>query len=60
MYKVNLKNTAFNKVRVAQSVERQTTDLRIVGSNPTVCKKNFSLYFVAFDAHLAGRLVPYK
>ena len=41
MYKDHLSNSAFNKVRVAQSVEHRTTDLRVVGSNPTV-DKNFS------------------
>ena len=41
MYKGHLNITAFNKVRLAHSVERRTTYLRDLGSNPTV-GKNFS------------------
>ena len=33
---------------------------RVVGSNPTLDKKFFILYFVASDALLAGRLAPCK
>ena len=38
MYKGHLNNSAFNKVRVARSVEHRTTDLRAVSSNRTVGK----------------------
>ena len=42
MYKGHLKFNImfFNKVHVAQLVEHQTTDLRDVGSNPTVGKNH--------------------
>ena len=46
--------------RLAQSVEHQTLNRRVVSSNLTVDKKFFILYFVASDALLAGRLVPCK
>ena len=48
------------QVRVAQSVEHRTSEHRAVGLNPTVGNTFSFLYFVAFDAHLTGRLVPYK
>ena len=38
MYKGNLNNTAFNKVRVAQSVEHRTSEFRAAGSNPSMGK----------------------
>ena len=38
---VHLNRTAFIKARVARSVEHRTTNLKVVGSNPTV-GKNFS------------------
>ena len=60
MYKGHLNRTAFVKARVAQSVEDQATNHKIVGSSPTVDKKKIILYFVAFDTLLAGRLVSYK
>ena len=41
MYECHLNKSAFNKVRVAQSVEHRTIDLRAVVSNHTV-SKNFS------------------
>ena len=49
-----------HQARLAQSVEHQTLNRRVVGSNPTVDKKFFILYFVASDALLAGRLAPCK
>ena len=48
------------QVRLAQSVEHQTLNRRVVASSPTVNKKFFILYFVASDALLAGRLAPCK
>ena len=36
MFIGHLDSTAFNKVRVAQLVEHQTSDLRVVGSSPTM------------------------
>ena len=36
-----------HQARLAQSVEHQTWNLRIVGSSPTVDKEFFILYFVA-------------
>ena len=60
MYKGHFNITAFNKARVAQSVEHRTNDFRVVGLNPTVGKIFIILYFVAFDANLAGRLFQYK
>ena len=52
MYKGHLNNLAFNKVRVAQSVEHRTTDLRAV---------RIPLWaFCILSLSLAGRLVPYK
>ena len=49
-----------HQARLAQSVEHQTWNLRIVGSSPTVDNEFFILDFVASDALLAGRLVPFK
>ena len=50
MYKCHFNRTPFIKAREAQSVEHQARNI-----------KNFSfVYFGAFDALLAGRLVPYK
>ena len=49
-----------HQARLAQSVEHHTWNLRVVGSSPTVDKEFFILYFVASDAPLAGRLVPFK
>ena len=37
---VHSDNTVYNKVHVAQSVEHWTTDLRAVGSTPTVGKNS--------------------
>ena len=51
---------SIHQARLAQSVEHQTLDLRIVGSNPTVDNEFFILDFAASDALLAGRLVPCK
>ena len=51
---------SIHQARLAQSVEHQTLNRRVVGSSPTVNKKFFILYFVASDALLAGRLVPCK
>ena len=45
MYKGHLNRTAFIKANVAQSVEHQTTTLRVLGSSPTV-GKTFSLYIL--------------
>ena len=59
MYKKHSNKTAFMKARVAQSVEHRVRNHKVVGSSPTVGKIH-DLYFVAFDALLAGRLVPYK
>ena len=51
---------SIHQTRLAQSVEHQTLNRRVVGSNPTVDKNFFILYFVASDALLAGRLTPCK
>ena len=51
---------SIHEARLAQSVEDQTWNRRVVGSSPTVDKKFFILYFVAADALLTGRLVPCK
>ena len=51
---------SIHQARLAQSVEHQTLNQRVVGSNPTVNKKFFILYFVASDALLAGRLASCK
>ena len=51
---------SIHQARLAQSVEHQTLNRRVVGSSPTVDKKLFILYFVASDALLAGRLAPCK
>ena len=51
---------SIHQARLAQSVEHQTLNRRVVGSSPTVDKKFFILYFVASDALLAGRLAPCK
>ena len=62
MYKCHLNRTAFIKARVAHSVEHQVTNLKVVGSGPTV-GSNFSVCFFfldALDALLVGRLVPNK
>ena len=45
--------------RLAQSVEHQTSNLRAVGSSPTV-SKNFSFCILSLSTRLAGCLVPYK
>ena len=37
---------SIHQSRLAQSVEHQTLNRRVVGSNPTVNKKFFILYFV--------------
>ena len=47
---------SIHQARLAQSVEHQTLNRRVVGSSPTVDKKFFILYFFASDALLAGRL----
>ena len=67
MYKGHFKRAAFIKARVAQSVDHQARNLNVAGSSRTVGKNFvfcintfFMLYFIAFDALLAGRLVPYK
>ena len=51
---------SIHQARLAQSVEHQTLNRRVVGSSPTVDKEFFILYFVASDAILAGRLAPCK
>ena len=51
---------SIHQARLAQSVEHQTLNRRVVGSSPTLDKKFFILYFVASDALLAGRLAPCK
>ena len=51
---------SIHQARLAQSVEDQTWNLRIVGSSPTVDKEFFILYFVASDTLLAGHLAPCK
>ena len=51
---------SIHHARLAQSVEHQTLNLRVVGSSPTVDKEFFILYFVASDALLAGQLVQCK
>ena len=51
---------SIHQARLAQSVEHQTLNRRVVGSSPTVDKKFFILNFVASDALLAGRLAPCK
>ena len=54
MYKGHLNRAAFIKVRVAQSVEHQATNLKVVGSSRSA-GKNFSFcIFIAFDALLPG------
>ena len=47
MYKGNLNKTAFIKSRVAKSVQHPTTNLKVVGSSPTV-GKNFYFVFCRF------------
>ena len=51
---------SIHQARLAQSVEHQTLNLRVVGSSPTADKEFFILYFVASDALLTGRLVQCK
>ena len=51
---------SIHQAQLAQSVEHQTLNRRVVGSSPTVDKEFFILYFVASDALLAGRLAPCK
>ena len=51
---------SIHQARLAQSVEHQTLNRKVVGSSPTVDKEFFILYFVASDALLAGRLAPCK
>ena len=51
---------SIHQARLAQSVEHQTLNRRVVGSSPTVDKEFFILYFVASDTLLAGRLAPCK
>ena len=51
---------SIHKARLAQSVEQQTWNRRVEGSDLTVDKEFFILYFVASDALLADRLVPCK
>ena len=58
MYKSHFNGTTFIKARVVQSTEKRTTNLKVWGSGSTVGKKIIS-YFVAFDALLEGRLIPY-
>ena len=41
---------SIHQALLAQSVEHQTLNRRVVGSSPTVDKENFILYFVASDA----------
>ena len=43
LFKGHLNRTVFNKVRVAQLVEHHTSDIRIVGSSPTM-----SIFFHLF------------
>ena len=51
---------SIHQARLAQSVEHQTLNRKVVGSSPPVDKKFFILYFVASEALLAGRLDPCK
>ena len=51
MYKGHLNISAFNKVRENQSVEHRTTDLRAVGSNPTV-GKNFLFCILSLSTRI--------
>ena len=51
---------SIHQARLAQLVEHQTCNRKVVGSSPTVDKEFFILYFVASDVLLAGRLVPCK
>ena len=51
MYTGYLSNPAFNKVRVAQSIEHQTTDIRAMGSNPTV-GKTFSFCILSLSTRI--------
>ena len=51
---------SIHRARLAQSVEHQTLNRRVVGSSPTVDNKFFILYFVASDALLEGPLAPCK
>ena len=60
MFKGNFNWTTFIKARLAQLVEHRVTNLKVAGLSPTVSKIFISLYFVAFDALLAGRLAPYN
>ena len=57
MYARNFNRTSFIIAQVAQSVEHQARNLKVVGSSG---QEFFILYFFAFHAILAGRLVPYK
>ena len=47
---------SIHQARLAQSVEHQTLNRKVVGSSPTVDKEFFILFFVASDALLASRL----
>ena len=60
VYNKDIQIVSLQQVQLAQSVEHQTSDLRLVGSSPTMGKIFFILYCVAFDALLAGRLAQYK
>ena len=48
MYKRHFNRTAFIKVRLAQSVEQQARNLKVVGANPTV-EKNFSFCILSLS-----------
>ena len=58
MYKSHFNGTAFIKARVAQSVEHRATNIKVVGSSPTVGKA-FSFCFCHFR-RAPGCLVLYK
>ena len=51
---------SIHQARLAQSVEHQTLNPRVVGSSPTVDKEFFILNFVASEALLPGQLVQCK
>ena len=46
-YRVSWEGTAYPVARLAQSVEHQTLNLRVVGSSPTLGEKTFFLFFLS-------------
>ena len=52
---------SIHQARLAQSVEHQTLNRRVVGSSPTVDNEFFHFVFCpASDVILAGRMAPCK